>query len=118
MPLAARTALAHALVEARPRQRVGDRIADVVERKAAGEVDAAEEGVGRLAQVADHEEARRLDARSDARLDRRAGLVRRDAFLHLLQHIFVARLDAEEDALAAGAMHLLEERPVNVRDAT
>src|SRR5258708_22661801 len=117
VPLASLPALAHTLVEAGAGGRGRNRIADVIEGEAAREVDALDERVGGLAQVADHEEAGGLDPGRDARLDGSARLVRRDAFLHLLQDVLVAGLDAEEDPLAAGAAHLLEERSVDVRDA-
>src|SRR2546430_1448175 len=39
-----------------------------------------------------------------------------DAFVLLLQHLFVAGLDPEEDALAAGPPHLREELEVHLRD--
>src|SRR3982074_3507288 len=55
VPLAMVAALAHAFVEPGPGQRIGDRVADVVERQAAGEVDALDQRVRRLAEVADHE---------------------------------------------------------------
>src|SRR5713226_242287 len=117
VPLALLAPLVDAVVEARAGQRVGDGVADVVEGQAAGEVDAADQGVGGLAKVSDHEEAGRLDTGSDACLDCGAGLFGRNPFLHLLQDVGVARLDAEEDSLAAGAMHLLEQSLVHVRDA-
>src|SRR5229473_1440222 len=116
VPLAPLPALAYAFVEAGPGQRVGDGIAHVVERQAAGEIDAANQRVGGLAQVSDHEESRRFDPGGDTSLDGGPSLVGCDALLHLLQYVFVAGLDAEEDSLAAGAMHLLEQRPVDVRD--
>src|SRR5882762_743888 len=81
MPLAALAALAHAFVETRTRKGIGDRVAHVIQREAAGEVDAADQGVSRLAQIADHEEAGRFAARRDTGVYRGAGLVRRDAFL-------------------------------------
>src|SRR6266581_4099621 len=98
VPLAALPALAHPFVESSSRQGVRDRVADVVEGQAAREVDAADQRVGGLPQVADHEEARRLDPGRDACCHGRAGLVRCDA-------------------LAAGPVHLLEQSLVHVRDS-
>src|SRR5207245_1791152 len=116
VPFTVQPALANAFVEAGARQWIRDGVADVVQRQAAREVDAADQGVGRLADVADHEEPGGLDSRGDARLDGGARLVRRDALLHLLEHAVIAGLDAEEDSLAARAMHLLEESLVNMGD--
>src|SRR5258708_3120993 len=106
VPLASLPALPNALVEAGSGQRVRNRVAHIIEGEAAREVDALDERVGGLAQVADHEEAGGLDPGRDARLHPRARLVRSDAFLHLLQHVLVACLDAEEDPLAPRAPHL------------
>src|SRR5580704_14906775 len=68
VPLSMLAAFADALVKAGARQRVRDRVADVVEGQAAGEVDAAYERVRGLAQIADHEESCRLDPGRDASL--------------------------------------------------
>src|SRR2546430_14033401 len=101
VPLALLPPLGDPRVELGAGQRVRDRVAHVVQRRVRGEADRPHQALGRLSKVADHEDARRLDAGLHARRRRLLRLLRLDALLHLLQHALVARLDAEEDALAA-----------------
>src|SRR5260370_42091102 len=57
VPLAFLPALRDSVVETRAGQRAGDRVADIVERQAAGENDAAGQGIRWLAEGTDPEEA-------------------------------------------------------------
>src|SRR6202051_4063027 len=106
VPFAGLPALAHPLVETGAWQRVGDGVAHIIEGQAAGEVDALDQRLRGLAEIADHEEAGRLDTGRDARLDGFSGLVGGDALLHLLEAALVAGFDTKEEAFAAGATNL------------
>src|SRR4030081_685711 len=109
-------ALSHSLVKTCARKWIRNRVAHVVEGQAAREVDAPNQRVGGLPEVADHEKARFLDTRGNACLYCCPRLVRRNALLHLFEDVLVSGLDAEEDPLAARAAHLLEELLVDMRD--
>src|SRR5438105_11077771 len=69
VPLTVQPPLADSVVKAGSREWVGNRVADIVEGQAAREVDAADQRVGGLPDVSDHEESGRLDPGRDACLD-------------------------------------------------
>ena len=101
----ARHVITDTVEEGRARQRVGHRQAEVVERQRGGEAQRVEHGVVGLAGVADDEERADLEAGVVGGLDGRCRLRGRDLLVHQLENAVVARLDAEEDAKAAGLSH-------------